>query len=159
VEGHYKQAFAGTPFNWSFLEDRMNQVYRDEKITRNQIVLFVALAILIACLGFLGMIAHKVTSKTKEIGIRKVLGASVPHIGKMILQPALVHFGVASALGIPVAWYLGQQYLGRFIVLVELHWWHYALPVLILAIILMATVATVVWKAAKHNPVDALKYE
>ena len=159
IEEHYKKVFPGTPFTWFFLEDRMNNVYANEKITRNQIVLFVVLAIIIACLGFLGMIIHKVTSKTKEIGIRKVLGASLSHICKIILQSATVQFAIAIAIGVPLAWYLGQQYLEKFTVRIELQWWHYALPVMLLVLIMLATVATVVWKAAKNNPVEALKYE
>jgi putative ABC transport system permease protein len=159
IEGHYMETFAGTPFTWFFLEDRMNKVYSNEKITRNQIVLFVMLAIIIACLGFLGMITHKVTSRTKEIGIRKVLGASLSHIGQIILRPSSVQFAIAVAIGMPVAWYLGQQYLQKFTVRIELQWWRYLLPIVILVLIMLSTIATVVWKAARNNPVDSLKHE
>ncbi len=159
VEKAYKAIFPGTPFNWFFLEDSMNKVYANEKITRNQIVLFVILAIVIACLGFQGMILHKVTSKTKEIGIRKILGANTTHISKVILQPSSIQFGISVLMGVPIAWYLGDLYLQRFSERIPLQWWHYALPLLILLFIMLCTVATLVWKAAKSNPVEALKYE
>jgi putative ABC transport system permease protein len=159
VEEQYKVVFAGTPFNWFFLEDSMNRVYSNEKITRNQIMLFVMLAIVIACLGFQGMITHRVTSKTKEIGIRKILGAGTAHINKVLLQPSSIQFGISILIGVPIAWYLGNLYLQKFSERIALQWWHYALPVLILLFIMLCTVSSLVWKAAKSNPVEALKYE
>jgi putative ABC transport system permease protein len=159
ISEHYQKIFSGSPFNWVFLDDSMNKVYANEKITRNQVMLFVFLALVIASLGFQGMITHKVISKTKEIGIRKVLGASMSHIHKIILQPSSIQFGISILIGLPVAWYLGQQYLERFSERIELQWWHYALPILVLVLIMLATVGSVVWRAARNNPVEALKYE
>jgi putative ABC transport system permease protein len=159
IEQQYKKVFPATPFTWVFLEDRMNKVYANEKITRNQILLFVVLAMVIACLGFQGMITHKVTSRTKEIGIRKVLGASIAHIGKVILQPSFFHIGISIVIGMPIAWYLGNLYLQKFSERIELHWWHFASPIAILILIMLGTISNVVWKAAKGNPVEALKYE
>jgi putative ABC transport system permease protein len=155
----YNETFPATPFNWFFLEDHMNKVYSNEKITRNQIVLFVILAVVIACLGFQGMIAHKVTSKTKEIGIRKILGAGMAHIAKEILKPSSIQFGVAVVLGVPIAWYLGNSYLQKFSERILLQWWHYAILLTLLMFIMIVTVATLLWKAAKSNPVEALKHD
>lgn len=159
VEDAYHATFPGTPFNWFFLKDNMNGVYSNEKIIRNQIILFVILASVIACLGFQGMITHKVTSKVKEIGIRKVLGASMSHIFNVILQPSFLHFAISIVIGMPVAWYLGQLYLQKFSERIELQWWHYAMPVVLLVLIMLSTVAAVVWKAASDNAVKALKHE
>jgi putative ABC transport system permease protein len=159
VEAAYKISYPGTAFTWFFLEDNLNKAYFNEKITRNRIVLFVVLAMIIACLGFQGMITHKVTSQIKEIGIRKILGAGTGHIGKVILQPSSIQFGISIMIGVPVAWYLGELYLQKFSERIVLQWWHYAIPVLILLFIMFCTVAALVWKAAKSNPVEALKYE
>ncbi len=159
LEKEFNTIFPGTPFSWFFLEDRMNKIYSDEKITRNRIVLFVILAVVIACLGFQGMITHKVTSKTKEIGIRKILGAGTAHISKVIFQPSSIQFCISIVIGVPIAWYLGDLYLQKFSERIELQWWHYTLPVLILLFIMLCTVSSLVWKAAKSNPVEALKYE
>lgn len=159
IEDAYSVAFPGTPFTWFFLEDSMNKAYLNEKITRNRILLFVVLAIIIACLGFQGMIMHKVTSKTKEIGIRKILGAGTAHISQVILQPSSIQFGISMLIGVPIAWYLGELYLQKFSERIVLQWWHYAMPVLALMMIMLCTVAMLLWKAAKNNPVDALKYE
>ncbi|HRJ31323.1 MAG TPA: ABC transporter permease [Cyclobacteriaceae bacterium] len=159
VEADYKVMYPGTAFTWSFLEENMNNLYANEKITRNRIMLFVVLAIVIACLGFQGMIADKVISKTKEVGIRKILGAHSGHITRLILQPSFIQLGIAILVGMPTAWYLGDSYLQKFSERIELQWWHFALPVMILVVIMLSTVATVIWKAVKSNPVEALKYE
>jgi putative ABC transport system permease protein len=159
AEKEFKALFPGEVFSWFFLNESINKIYSNEKLLRNQILLFVGLAVVIACIGFLGMITHKVISKTKEIGIRKVLGASSAHISKVILKSSFFQFGISVVIGVPVAWYLGELYLQKFSERVVLQWWHYVLPVLILLFILFSTVATLVWKAAKSNPVEALKYE
>ncbi len=159
AEKEFRALFPGEVFSWFFLDESINKVYANEKLLRNQILLFVGLAIVIACIGFLGMITHKVISKTKEIGIRKILGAGTSHISKVILQPSVIQFGISVLIGVPAAWYLGQLYLQKFSERVALQWWHYALPLLILVFILFCTVASLVWKAAKSNPVEALKYE
>ncbi|MBX2944276.1 MAG: ABC transporter permease [Cyclobacteriaceae bacterium] len=159
AEADYKVMYPGTAFTWSFLEESMNNLYANEMITRNRIMLFVVLAIVIACLGFQGMIAHKVISTTKEIGIRKILGAHSGHISRLILQPSFIQLGIAIMVGMPTAWYLGDAYIQKFSERIELQWWHFALPVVMLVVIMLGTVASVVWKAAKQNPVEALKYE
>jgi putative ABC transport system permease protein len=133
--------------------------YNQEKTARNQLILFTGLAIFIACLGLLGMITDKVVEKNKEIGIRKVLGAELRHIAQILLGNTTGQIAIASAIGVPIAFYLIQQYLMKFTERIELRWWHYVSPIALLVIILLATVASALWKAAKSNPVDALKYE
>ena len=82
IEKLCKREFPSMVFSWSFLDDKVNEVYAQEKIARNQIILFTTLAVIIACLGLLGMISNKVVEKTKEIGIRKVLGAQLYNIAR-----------------------------------------------------------------------------
>ncbi len=156
---HYSHAFPGNAFNWYFLEDYSNRVYRNEKINRNQIILFTVLAIGISCLGLLGMMAAQAEEKIKEIGIRKVLGAGVRNIGVGLLTRSIRHFIVAIVIAMPVAYYLANEYLMHYLERIHLQWWHFALPVMILISIMLSTVASVLWKAASNNPVDALKHE
>jgi putative ABC transport system permease protein len=159
VQKTYESTFPGNVFSWSFLDENVNRHYQSEKIWRNQILLFTCLAIGIACIGLLGMTSNKVVEKTKEIGIRKVLGAQLHQIAQILLNTTARQIIVATIIGIPMAWYLTQQYLQKFSERIELHWWHFALPVLTLIMIMLGTVAAVLWKAAKSNPVEALKHE
>ena len=121
--------------------------------------LFTCIAIGIACLGLLGMMSHKVIEKTKEIGIRKILGARLRHIAYILLNGTVKQVMVATVIAAPVSYYLIQEYLARFTERIELQWWHYALPIMILMFIMFATIASVLVKAARSNPVEALKYE
>ncbi|HMG90620.1 MAG TPA: ABC transporter permease [Chryseolinea sp.] len=159
IEKVFTQHFPGSEFSWSFLSDKLATSYNQEKTARNQLILFTGLAIFIACLGLLGMITDKVVEKNKEIGIRKVLGAELGHIAQILLGNTTRQIAIASAIGIPIAFYLIQQYLMKFTERIELRWWHYVSPIAMLVIILLGTVASVLWKAAKSNPVEALKYE
>lgn len=156
---YYKAQFPGNPFNWYFLDEKVRQQYGDQKVARNQITLFTALAVIVACLGLLGMIANTVAEKIKEISIRKILGARIHHISKMLLKTTLTQIAIAVVIGIPISWQLSQGYLQRFTERVELQWWHFLIPILLLMMIMLATVASVVLKAVKTNPVDALKHE
>jgi putative ABC transport system permease protein len=159
IQNLFQQQFPGNAFTWYFLDEHADQVYVHEKTARNQIVLFTALAIFIACLGLLGMISNKVVEKTKEIGIRKVMGAQLHHIAQILLNTTVKQIIIATIIGIPVAYYLTQQYLEKYSERIGLHWWHFGLPVLILITIMFLTISSVLWKAAKNNPVEALKYE
>jgi|GEM_PF-829583 len=159
VEKVYNDIFPGQLCRVYFLDEQIGRFYDQEKTARNQILLFTIIAIGITCLGLLGMISNKVVEKTKEIGIRKVLGADLRHITQILLSTTIKQVIVATVIGIPAAYYLTQQYLQKFSVRVELQWWHYVLPIAILVVIMLGTVATVVWDAVKRNPVEALKYE
>jgi len=159
LQKEYAAAFPHTIFNSNVLEDQISRAYDEEKIVSNQIILFTLIAIGIACLGLLGMMSHKAVEKTKEIGIRKVLGARMRHLGSVLLGSSLKQLLLAMILGLPIARYLTQQYLEKYTEQITLQWWHFALPVLILVMIMFLTIASVLWKAAKSNPVEALKYE
>ncbi|HXR80999.1 MAG TPA: FtsX-like permease family protein, partial [Saprospiraceae bacterium] len=159
IEKKYQKYFAGGVFNWYFLDAVVNGKYKQQLVARNQITLFSMLAIGIACLGLLGIISNKAIEKTKEIGIRKVLGAELYQIAQMLLSTSSKQLVIATIISIPLASYLTQQYLDEFSEYVNLSWWHYVIPLTLLILLLISTVAIVVWKAAKGNPVDALKHE
>ncbi|HEX5170949.1 MAG TPA: ABC transporter permease [Cyclobacteriaceae bacterium] len=159
AERLFAETFPGDVFNWYFLDDHIGRHYQQQKILRNQISFFTFLAVGVACLGLLGMIANKITDKTKEIGIRRILGAHHLHISFVLLGSTFKQLMVSVVTGIPIAWVLSEQYLMRYSERIELQWWHYGIPVVILLSILMTTVASLLWKAASRNPVDALKYE
>ncbi len=147
------------PMKWSFLDEKLGMQYADERSTRNQLAFFSVLAVGITCLGLLGMISNKVIEKTKEIGIRKVLGARMDQIAALLLHTTVRQVVIANLVGIPLAYYLVQQYLTKFSERLEMTWWHYTVPALLLLIIMFATITSVLYKTARSNPVDALKYE
>ena len=159
IESAYRESFSDPIFNWHFLDEMINGKYHQHLMVSNQISFFSFLAIGIACLGLLGMMMHRVNNKIKEIGIRKVLGAQLYQIAQVLLNTSAKQIVIAAMIGIPVAYYLTQQYLQKFSERMELQWWHLTLPVMILIVIMVATIATVIWNAAKSNPVEALKHE
>lgn len=159
IEERFKETFPGNPFVFYFQDDHINRHYNNERTSRNQIVFFTLLAIGIACLGLLGMISNKLAEKTKEIGVRKVLGAQIRHIAQVLMSSTVLQVIVANLIGVPVAFYLTQQYLERFSERIALHWWHYATPVAMLLLIMFLTIASVLFKAARTNPIESLRYE
>jgi putative ABC transport system permease protein len=155
----YKSVFPEETFQWGFLDENIARHYANEKISRNQIILFTLIAIGIACLGLLGTVYNKAAQKTKEIGIRKMLGAELNQIARILVHTTIKQVIVATVISLPVAYYLTQQYLNKFSDRITLQWWHYIVPVGVLLLIMSATIASVVWKTTRSNPVDALRYE
>jgi putative ABC transport system permease protein len=155
----YNSIFPGNIFNWYFLEDQINNRYESDQTARNQIFFFSVLAIGIACLGLLGVITESVVKKVKEIGIRKVLGARLHHIAQVLLSATIKQIIVATVISIPMAYFLTHQYVEKFTERITLQWWHYMIPVALLLVIMFATIASVLYDAAKTNPVESLRYE
>jgi putative ABC transport system permease protein len=122
-------------------------------------MLFTLLAIGIACLGLLGTTTNKAIEKTKEIGIRKVLGAQIHQIAHIIISTTTKQIIVANLIGIPLAYYLVQVYLERYSERLSFQWWHYGLPVALLLLIMFVTISGVLLKAARTNPVESLRSE
>ncbi len=114
IKNKFEDIYPGKLFHWYFLDAHMNAHYQRDRIARNQITLFTSIAIGIACLGLLGVIANKAVSKTKEIGIRKVLGAQLHQIGQILLYPTLRQIIVAVVIGTPLAYFLTEFYLQNF---------------------------------------------
>jgi len=121
--------------------------------------LFTIIAIAVACLGLLGMISNKVVERNKEMSIRRILGARYQQVVSLLLSSTGAQIGIALIIGLPIAWKFSQQYLEKYTDRIALQWWHFALPVLILIIIMLCTIAGVLWKVVKYNPVDSLRNE
>ena len=114
LEELYKSTFPMETFNLVFLDQNIRRNYAQEQITRNQIILFTFLAIGIACLGLLGTTSNKVVEKTKEIGIRKILGAHMDQIALLIINTSLKQLLVSIVIGIPLAYILVEKYQERY---------------------------------------------
>lgn len=159
IQTKYRSAFPGSIFNYSFLNDVMREQYTQYIVALRQVAALTLLAIGLACLGLLGVMTHKCVQKTKEIGIRKVLGAALHQIAYLLLNTTIKQIMISIMIGIPLAFYLTNRYLEEFSEKVVLRWWHYSVPVGVLLVILSCTVASMLWRTARSNPVEALKYE
>lgn len=155
----WAQFFPGNPFEYFFLEDRYEEQYKADKQFGNVFTIFSGLAIFVACLGLFGLAAFMAAKRTKEIGIRKVLGASVPTILQLLSVDFLKLIIVSVILAVPLAYYGMDQWLNGFAFRISLSWYVFALPALLVLLIALATVSFQTSRAAKANPVDSLRYE
>ncbi|MEM8525315.1 MAG: FtsX-like permease family protein [Bacteroidota bacterium] len=159
IEKTWQQINPNDPFEFHFLEDQLQQNYLAEQRASGLIFYATLLAIFISCLGLLGLASFATERRVKEIGIRKVLGASVTNIVGLLSKDFLILVVIALILASPIAWWLCQSWLEDFTFRVEMKWWMF-LPAGIIAIaIALLTVSLQSVKAALANPVESLKNE
>ena len=159
LEKIHKKFAPAFPFKYKFLDEQYAQLYANEKHTGMLAGWFAIIAVLLSCLGLLGLIAFLAEQKSKEIGIRKVLGASIGNIIQLLSKEFVQLIAVAIILGIPVAWYFLNQWLGEFAYATTLSWSTILLSVGILFIMMIITIGFQSVKAATGNPVEVLKNE
>ncbi|MDJ1484834.1 ABC transporter permease [Cytophagaceae bacterium YF14B1] len=147
------------PFTYSFVDAEYNRLYQSETIVRTLAVFFAGLAIFIACLGLFGLAAFTAEQRTKEIGIRKVLGASISSIVTLLSSDFLKLVMVAIIIAIPIAWYVCNNWLENFAYKISLSWWVFAAASLLAILIALITVSFQSIKAALMNPVKSLRSE
>jgi putative ABC transport system permease protein len=159
VKTKWTAAFPESPFVYNFLDDVFNAGYKNERLFSLVLWLFTVLAIVVACLGLLGLSLYTVTKRRKEISIRKVLGASVLHIVRLVARD-FMRLIVLSALGaIPLAYFLLQNWLKDYAFHIPIGPWFFFTPLLMILAIAMCTVCYHSLKAALGNPVKNLKSE
>ncbi|PSL46394.1 putative ABC transport system permease protein [Chitinophaga niastensis] len=149
----------GQPFVYSFMDDDFNKLYQAEQRTGKIFISFAVLAIFIASLGIFGLITYAAEQRTKEIGIRKVLGSSVTGIVALLSKDFLKLVFLAIVIATPLAWYMMNKWLQDFAYRVQISWTVFALAALIAIVITMATISYRAIKAAMANPVSSLKAE
>lgn len=159
IERVYAEISPGYPFEYQFLDANFDKLYKSEIDAQILFRDFSIVAIIIACLGLLGLAMYSAETRTKEIGIRKVLGASVPNIISLISKEFLVLVLIANLIAIPVSFYLLNKWLENFAYRIEISWWVFVLSGGIALMIAFITVSFQALKAAAANPVDSLKYE
>ncbi|MGH2643972.1 MAG: FtsX-like permease family protein, partial [Chitinophagaceae bacterium] len=156
---HAAAGMEGQPFTYSFMSDDYNHLYQSEQRTGNIFISFAILAIFIACLGLFGLTAYATARRTKEIGIRKTLGASVLNI-VALLSKDLLKLVIASILiAVPLAWFGMNKWLQNFAYRIHISWWIFLLAGALAIFIALITVSFQAIKAAVANPVDALRSE
>jgi putative ABC transport system permease protein len=159
LEAAWKRVVPGRPFVYTFLDDDFNAAYQRERRLRSTFAVFAGLAVFVSCLGLLGLAAFTAESRTKEIGIRKVLGASVASIIGLLSQGFLKLVAIAIVIATPLAYWGASRWLQDFAYRVDVSWWVFALAGAMAVAIAFLTVATQAFRAARANPVHALRSE
>ncbi|MBA4850865.1 ABC transporter permease [Emticicia sp. BO119] len=159
LEATFKKSIPASAFEYVFLDQFLDTLYRAETQTANVVLLFSGLAILIACLGLFGLAAYTAEQRTKEIGIRKVLGASVAGITTLISKDFLKLIIISVLIASPLAWYFMEEWLKGFAYQVTIQWWVFVITGLIAVLIALLTVSSQAIRAALVNPVKSLKTE
>jgi len=149
----------GVPFSYRFLDDSFNEMYGSEQQVGKIAIIFSVLAILISCLGMFGLATFIAEQRTKEIGIRKVLGASVQGIAGLLSADFLKLVGIAFIIAAPFAWWIMNKWLQDFVYRVSFSWWIFLAAGSAAFLIALVTVSTQAVRAALANPVKSLKTE
>ncbi len=159
VEALYVDFFPDNPIEHFFLDDFFNQQYQADQRYGQIFSLFALLAIFIACLGLFGLATYTAKHRVKEIGIRKVLGASVPSLVVLLSRDFIRLVLIASLVALPLAYLALQEWLASYAFRIDIGWWLLLLPVGIVLLIALLTVSFQTIRAALANPVDSLRYE
>jgi putative ABC transport system permease protein len=159
VQKEWKQFFPGNPFDYFFLDEHFAKQYEADQQFGQAFGIFAGVAIFVSCLGLLGLAAFVVNQRTKEIGIRKIVGANLSNIlvllTKDFIRPVLISFVIA----IPVAWYVLQKWLDNYAFRITITSWMFIIPGLLVLGIALLTISTQTLRAASANPSKALRTE
>ena len=159
IKNKWKAMAPTQPFDYSFMDDDFNKLYTTEQRTGNIFITFAVLAILIACLGLFGLVTYAAEQRIREIGIRKVLGASVSNIAGMLSTDFLKLVIISAAIAFPLAWWAMNKWLQGFAYRVNINWWVFAIAGILALLIALVTVSFQAIKAAVANPVKSLRTE
>jgi ABC-type antimicrobial peptide transport system permease subunit len=159
AEKVWKQFFPNEPFEYSFLNDEFEKIYRADRKSASLIWIFSGIAIFISCLGLFGLAAFTAERRNKEIGIRKILGAGLVHIVSLLSREFILMVLFAMIVAFPVAWLLMNKWLENFAYKINIGWWIFLLAGIIALLIALVTVSFQAIKAAVANPVNSLRTE
>lgn len=159
LQAKWKQTAPHRPFEYRFMDEDFNKLYEAEMRTAKVFNIFSAIAILLACLGLFGLSAYSAKQRIKEIGIRKVLGASAVNITLLLSNSFIKLVLVAFVIACPIAWFVMNKWLQDFTYRIEISWWMFVLAGLLALLIALITVSFQAIKAAVTNPVKSLRTE
>jgi putative ABC transport system permease protein len=159
VQNKWKTLAQGLPFSYRFLNESFDEMYRAEQRAGKIALIFSVLAIFIACLGLFGLATFIAEQRTKEIGIRKVLGASVKGIVQMLSKDFIKLVAIAFVFAVPLAWWAMHTWLQDFAYRISIEWWIFAFAGIMAIIIALLTISFQAIKAAVANPVKSLRTE
>lgn len=159
IESIWKNILPDAPFNYSFMDAKFESLYSEIKQTATILFLFTGISILISILGLFGITFLLMNSKVKEIGIRKVNGATILEIVKMLNFDFIRWVAIAFVIAVPIAWYIMDRWLQNFAYKIDISWWIFAFAGSMAFLIALITVSWQTFLAARRNPVEALRYE
>ncbi len=157
VQKQFSQFYAKQSFEYSFLDDTLNDMYSSEQQLSTIFSYFSLLAIAIACMGVLGLSLYSIQQRIKEIGIRKILGASVLSITAELLKEFVRPVIVAACIASPIAWYAMNEWLNNFAYHININWLVFLVSTLMVLLLSILTMAIQSIKAAIANPVKSLR--
>jgi ABC-type antimicrobial peptide transport system permease subunit len=159
IEKTFKKHSPGYPFEYSFLDEIFAREYRTEAIIGKLSLIFTTIAILISCLGLFGLAAYSAAKRTKEIGVRKVLGASVSNIVSLLSKDFIRLVIIAFVIAAPVAYFIMHRWLQDFAYRINISWWVFVIAGAFAFIITLFTISFQAIKAAMANPIKSLRTE
>jgi len=159
IKNQWNTYNAGTPFSYSFLDEQFASLYNSEQRTGQIFTSFSIIAVIIACLGLFGLAAFTIRQRVKEIGVRKVLGASMGSITALLSKEFLKLIVIASLISFPITWYAMNKWLQSFAYRINIQWWVFILAGCIALLIAAITISFQSIKAALANPVKSLRSE
>ena len=159
INDEWQKILSGYPFKYQFYDDWFDSMYKAEEYFARTISIFAFLAIVISCIGILGLAIFSSERRTKEIGIRKINGAEISEILILLDREFIFLIALALIIAVPVEWYAMNKWLESFAYKTELSWWIFGLSGVIAFLIALLTVSWQSWRAATRNPVEALRYE
>ena len=159
IEETFNRVLPTSAFDYTFLDDHLNTLYRREQRTASVVLVFSCLAILIACLGLFGLAAFTAEQRTKEIGVRKVLGATIGSIVSLLSRDFLRLVMISVVIATPIAWYIMNGWLKEFAYRIDIQWWVFIAAGAIALLIAFLTVSMQSVRAAALNPVRSLRSE
>ena len=159
IKKSWDRFFPKDPFDYYFLDESFNEQYKADSRFGEVFGMFASLAILIACFGLLGLSAYNVLQRTKEIGVRKVLGASAQSLVFLLSKEFLVLVSIALLIAIPVTWWVMYSWLQDYAYRITIQWWVFLLGGTLALLIALTTVGLQALRAALTNPIDSLRTE
>ena len=159
VDGLWNRHIPGVPITRDFLDDTLAAFYAEDEARNSVLISFAILAILVSSLGLFGLASFTAERRTKEVGIRKVAGASTPDIVRLLVWQFSKPVLLANLIAGPIAWYFINNWLTGFAYRIELSFLYFVAAGLLALLIAWGTVAGHAWKVARSNPIKALRYE
>jgi putative ABC transport system permease protein len=159
IKAIFEQTFPDFVYEYQFLDDKIENFYKQENQLAQLYEFFAAIAIFLSCLGLYGLASFMAVQRIKEVGIRKVLGATTGNIVYLFSKEFIILIAIAFAIATPIAWYYMHQWLQAYVYRINISWWLFVAGGLVAIIIAMATISFQAIKAAMANPVKSLRSE